>query len=34
MEDLMYKVKLILSKKKLKLIFKINKEDKINNDYC
>ena len=34
MEDSMYKVKLILSKKKLKLIFKINKEDKINNDYC
>lgn len=30
----MYKVKLILNRKKRKLIFKINKEDKKNNDNC
>ncbi len=30
----MYKVKSILNRKKRKLIFKINKEDKKNNDNC
>jgi hypothetical protein len=28
----MFKDKLIINKKRLKLIYKINKEDKINND--